>query len=73
MGFGPAVAWVIGLTLRLREGLGLGRALALAAFTGLGVLGISALVLAFTPVVLERVGLRRAAAWLRRHWDEDAR
>ncbi len=61
------------VTLRLRDALGTGRALALAAFTGLGVLGLSALVLAWTPALLERAGLRRAAAWLRRHWDEDAR
>jgi hypothetical protein len=61
------------MTLRWREPLGPGRAFALAAFTGLGVLGLSALVLAWLPAFLETAGLRRAAAWLRRHWDEDAR
>jgi hypothetical protein len=73
VGFGPALLWVIGMTLRFRGALGTGRALALAAFTGLGVLGLSALVLAWTPSLLERAGMRRAAAWLRRYWDEDAR
>ena len=73
VGFGPALAWVAWVVLRYREPLGLERALALAAFTGFGVLGLSALVLAWTPALLERLGLPRAAAWLRRHWDEDAR
>jgi hypothetical protein len=73
VGFGPALAWVAWMTLRYEPSLGPGRALALATFTGLGVLGLSALVLAWTPSLLERAGLRRAAAWLRRYWDEDAR
>ena len=73
VGFGPALAWVAYLTLRLERSLGLGRAIALAAFTGLGVLGLSSLVLAWTPALLERAGMQRAGAWLRRYWDEDAR
>jgi hypothetical protein len=73
VGFGPAIAWVAWITLTFRPALGWGRALAIAAFTGLGVLGLSSLVLAWTPAILERMGLRRAGAWLRRYWDEDAR
>lgn len=73
VGFGPALAWMAWVTLRYRDALGTGQALALAWITGMGVLGLSALVLAWTPRLLERAGLRRAAAWLRRHWDEDAR
>jgi hypothetical protein len=73
VGFGPALAWAAWMTLRLAPLLGVGRSLALAAFTGLGVLGLSSLVLAWTPWLLERAGFRRAGAWLRRHWDEDAR
>jgi hypothetical protein len=73
VGFGPALAWVAWMTLRYQPLLGWGRALALAAFTGLGVLGLSSLVLAWTPWLLERAGFRRGGAWLRKHWDEDAR
>lgn len=73
VGFGPATAWVAWLTWRFTPSLGAGRALAIAAFTGMGVLGLSALVLAWTPWLLERAGLRVLAARLRRHWDEDAR
>jgi hypothetical protein len=73
VGFGPTIAWVAWVTLRLRGAIGPGRALAIAGFTGLGVLGLSALVLAWTPALLERMGLRRAGAWLRNYWDEDAR
>lgn len=73
VGFGPALLWVIWMTLQFRVVLGTWRALAIGASTGLGVLGLSALVLAWTPALLERVGLRRAATWLRRYWDEDAR
>ena len=73
VGFGPALAWVAWMTLRFERSLGLGRTIALASFTGLGVLGLSSLVLAWTPALLERAGMRRAGAWLRRYWDEDAR
>jgi hypothetical protein len=73
VGFGPALVWVAWVTLRLRGAIGPGTALVVAAFTGLGVLGLSSLVLAWTPALLERTGLRRAGAWLRRYWDEDAR
>jgi hypothetical protein len=37
------------------------------------VLGLSSLALAWTPWILDRAGLPRAGAWLRRYWDEDAR
>jgi hypothetical protein len=73
VGFGPALAWASWMTWRFEPLLGLGRALALAAFTGLGVIGLSSLVLAWTPWLLERAGLRDAGAWLRKYWDEDAR
>jgi len=73
VGFGPAVAWIAWVTWRHAPTIGPGRAFALAAFTGLGVLGLSALVLAWTPWLLERAGLGALAARLRRHWDEDAR
>ena len=73
VGFGPALAWIAWMTLHFRGPLGTGPALALATFTGLGVLGLSSLVLAWGPSLLERAGMRRAGVWLRRYWDEDAR
>jgi len=74
VGFGPALAWVAVVSARYGPtDLGWPRSVALAVFTGLGVLGLSALALAYLPVTLERLGLARAAAWLRRFWDPDAR
>jgi hypothetical protein len=73
VGFGPALAWATWMTLRYAPVLGWGRSFALAAFTGMGVLGLSSLALAWTPWILDRAGLPRAGAWLRRYWDEDAR
>ncbi len=73
VGFGPAVAWVVGLTVHFGPTRGYWKVLALAASSGVGVLGLSALVLAYLPAGLERTGLHRLAAILRRGWDRDAR
>ncbi len=73
MGYGPAVAWVSAILLINRDRLGSWRALAFAIFTGLGILGLTALVLAWLPATVERLGFERFGAWLRRFWDEDAR
>ncbi len=73
MGYGPTVAWVVFVVVRYGPSrLGYAWALAVALFTGLGVLGLTALVLAFLPATIERLGFRRFVAWLRRWWDEDA-
>jgi len=73
IGFGPAVAWALWVLARYGPGpLGYWRAAAVALFTALGVLGLSALVLAYLPFLLERTGLTRLASFLRRYWDEDA-
>ncbi len=72
MALAPALAWAAGVVLRYGPTLGYGVAAALAAVTGLGVLGLTSLVLAFLPATLERLGFTRLAAWLRRWWDEDA-
>lgn len=73
VGFGPAIAWVAVVTIHFGPSRGYGVVLAVALISGLGVLGLSALVLAFLPAALERVGLKRFAAVLRRAWDRDAR
>lgn len=73
IGFGPAVAWAVWVVARYGPGpLGYARALAVALVTAMGVLGLSALVLAYLPFLLERLGLARLAAFLRRYWDPDA-
>jgi len=73
MGYGPAIAWAGFATAKYHSRLGYGRALAFGLFTGLGVLGFTALFVAYFPSAVERLGLKRLAAWLRRWWDEDAR
>ena len=74
VGFGPAVAVAAFVVLRYgRTSLGWGGAAAIAAVLALGALGLSALLLAWLPWLLERAGLQRAGAFLRRYWDEDAR
>jgi hypothetical protein len=72
VGFGPAVAWVTALTLHYGPTRGYAPVILVALLSGLGVLGLSALTLAYLPAGLERAGLRRAAAALRRAWDRDA-
>lgn len=74
VGFGPALAtFVAVLLLRGPTAEGWGPTLAVGFLLGLGVLGLSALVLAWLPWTLERIGQPRLAARLRRRWDEDAR
>jgi hypothetical protein len=73
LGFGPGLACLAWVGLRWGPTMGWPLSLALGAVIGLGVVGLSALVLAWLPFGLERAGLRPAAAWLRRWWDEDAR
>jgi hypothetical protein len=71
--YGPAAAWIVCVVLRWGPQLGPLRALAVGVFSGLGILGLSAMLLAWLPFLVERLGLRRAGAFLRRWWDEDAR
>jgi hypothetical protein len=74
VGFGPALLCLGWIALRYGPTeLGWPAALALGAAPALGLLGLSALALAWLPRALELAGLERAAAALRRVWDEDAR
>jgi hypothetical protein len=72
--FGPGLACLTWVALRYGPtDVGWPLAISLGAVVGLGVVGLSGLVLAWLPHGLERAGLGRAAAWLRRWWDDDAR
>jgi len=69
---GPAVACLAWLGIAYGPRLGYPVALAIGAVTGVGVLGLTALVVAYLPAALERLGFKRFVAWLRTWWDEDA-
>ncbi len=71
--YGPTIAWIVVLVVAFGPSrLGWVRAAALAVLTGIGILGLTGLVLAFLPAAMERLGFRRAGAFLRRWWDEEA-
>jgi hypothetical protein len=71
--YGPAVACVAWVLARVGPEQGFALASLVAALVGLGVLGLSALTLAYLPATLERLGLRDLAGRRRRRWDPDAR
>jgi apolipoprotein N-acyltransferase len=73
IGFGPALACAAWVLVRLGPDHGFALAALVAGLLGLGVLGLSALTLAFLPATLERLGLGGLASHLRRRWDRDAR
>ena len=73
MAYGPAVVWVVFVIVRYRPLRGYRWALAFGLFTGVAVLALTALFLAYFPWTVERFGFKRLGAWLRRWWDEDAR
>lgn len=73
MGYGPAAAWVAFALARYGPTRGYAPVLALALVVGVGVLGLTAVAIAYVPFLVERAGCRRLGAWLRTWWDEDAR
>ena len=73
MVYGPAVAWVVLAVRRWGPTRGWWPVLGLALFVGVGILGLTAVFVAYFPATVERLGLRRFGAWLRTWWDEDAR
>ena len=73
MACGPAVLWVAYAIWRYGPSRGYGPVAGLAVFVGVGVLGLTAVFIAWFPFTVERLGFRRFAAWLRTWWDEDAK
>jgi hypothetical protein len=71
--YGPAIACVAWVLARVGRSQGFALASLVAALVGLGVLGLSALTLAYLPATLELLGLPGLAGRLRRWWDRDAR
>jgi hypothetical protein len=70
--FGPAIASLAWVVASHGPRLGYVAALGVGLLTGLGVLGLTGLVVAYLPVTIERLGFERLGSWLRRWWDEDA-
>lgn len=73
MVFGPAALWVAISVWLYAPRLGWRAAIGLALFVAVGIIGLSALFVAWFPAMVERVGLVRLGAWLRTWSDEDAR
>jgi hypothetical protein len=73
MGYGPAVAWVLFALWKFGPSRGYWPVLALSLFVGLGIVGSTAVFIAFFPVTVERLGFKVFSAWLRTWWDEDAK
>ncbi len=68
----PAVLCEVLLVVRLGPARGYLPVALGGLLVSAGVLGITVVFLAFVPRGLERAGLSRLAAWLRRHGDGDA-
>jgi hypothetical protein len=73
MAYGPALVWVVLATWKFGSTRGYWRVLGLALVTAVGIVGLTAVFIAYFPWTMERLGLTRFAAWLRTWWDEDAR
>jgi hypothetical protein len=73
MGYGPAVAWVVFALWRYGPTRGYWSVLGLALVVGVGIIGLTAVFVAYFPATVERLGFKRFGTWLRTWWDEDAR
>jgi hypothetical protein len=71
--YGPALVWVVFALWTYGPSGGYWSVLGLALFVGVGILGLSAIFVAYFPVTVERLGFKRFGAWLRTWWDEDAK
>lgn len=69
---GPAAFCLAWFGVIYGSRLGYPVALAFGLVASVGVLGLTALVVAYLPAALERLGFKRFVAWLRTWWDEDA-
>ncbi len=70
MAYGPAVVWLAFAIARYGRSWPV---VLLALFVGVGIFGLTGVLLAWFPWAVERLGLRGFGAWLRTWWDEDAR
>jgi cell division protein FtsW (lipid II flippase) len=49
------------------------KGLGLALFVAFGIVGLTAVFVAYFPATVERLGFKRFGTWLRTWWDEDAK
>ncbi|OFX24232.1 MAG: hypothetical protein A2V77_01710 [Anaeromyxobacter sp. RBG_16_69_14] len=59
------IAWVAFVVTRYHPRLGYGRSFAFGLFTGVAVLGFTALFIGYLPFMVERLGFKRLSTWLR--------
>ncbi len=71
--FAPAAAWVAFAMWKYGPTRGYWPVLGLALVVALGIVGLMAVFIAWFPAMLERLGFKKFAAWLRTWWDEDAK
>jgi hypothetical protein len=71
--YGPASVWAVFAVIQYAPRIGYARTAVLAFMVGFGILGLTAVFIAYFPSTVERVGWRRFGVWLRTFWDEDAK
>jgi len=73
MCYGPAAAWVVFSVWRYGATRGYWPVVGLALFVGVGILGLTAVFVAYFPATVERLGFKRFGAWLRTSFDAAAK